>query len=78
MTSGNWMRHQPHARGGSWERESDYHSGCGEPLAAVESYPCLETTNPPLEAYQLMLRRADLAHRSASAYLLRLRNGLLR
>jgi len=26
----------------------------------VESYPCLETTNPPLEAYQLMLRRAFL------------------
>jgi hypothetical protein len=24
----------------------------------VESYPCLGTTNPPLEAYQLMLRRA--------------------
>ena len=55
------MRHQPHARGGSWERESDYHSGCGEPLAAVESYPCLDTTNPPLEAYQLLLRRAFLS-----------------
>src|SRR5437867_4511195 len=26
----------------------------------VESYPCLETTNPSLEAYQLMLRRAFL------------------
>ncbi len=26
----------------------------------VESYPCLGTTNPPLEAYQLMLRRAFL------------------
>jgi transposase InsO family protein len=26
----------------------------------VESYPCLEATNPPLEAYQLMLRRAFL------------------
>ena len=26
----------------------------------VESYPCLETTNPPLPAYQLMLRRAFL------------------
>jgi len=26
----------------------------------VESYPCLNTTNPPLEAYQLMLRRAFL------------------
>jgi transposase InsO family protein len=26
----------------------------------VESYPCLETTNPPLEAYQLLLRRAFL------------------
>ena len=26
----------------------------------VESYPCLDTTNPPLEAYQLMLRRAFL------------------
>lgn len=26
----------------------------------VESYPCLETTNPPFEAYQLMLRRAFL------------------
>jgi putative transposase len=27
----------------------------------VESYPCLDTTNPPLEAYQLMLRRAFLS-----------------
>jgi len=27
----------------------------------VESYPCLDTTNPPLEAYQLMLRRAELS-----------------
>jgi helix-turn-helix protein len=27
----------------------------------VESSPCLETTNPPLEAYQLMLRRAELS-----------------
>lgn len=27
----------------------------------VESYPCLETTNPPFEAYQLMLRRAKLS-----------------
>jgi Helix-turn-helix domain len=27
----------------------------------VESYPCLETTNPPFEAYQLMLRRAELS-----------------
>jgi hypothetical protein len=26
----------------------------------VESYPCFDTTNPPLEAYQLMLRRAFL------------------
>jgi hypothetical protein len=26
----------------------------------VESYPCLDTTNPPLEAYQLVLRRAFL------------------
>jgi transposase InsO family protein len=26
----------------------------------VESYPCLDTTNPPLTAYQLMLRRAFL------------------
>jgi transposase InsO family protein len=26
----------------------------------VESYPCLDTTNPPLAAYQLMLRRAFL------------------
>ncbi len=26
----------------------------------VESYPCLDTTNPPLEAYQLMLRRVFL------------------
>src|SRR5258708_16710981 len=26
----------------------------------VESYPYLETTNPPLGAYQLMLRRAFL------------------
>ena len=26
----------------------------------VECYPCLDTTNPPLEAYQLMLRRAFL------------------
>ena len=26
----------------------------------VESYPCLDTTKPPLEAYQLMLRRAFL------------------
>ncbi len=26
----------------------------------VESYPCLETTNPPFSAYQLMLRRAFL------------------
>jgi hypothetical protein len=26
----------------------------------VESYPCLDTTNPPLEAYQLTLRRAFL------------------
>jgi hypothetical protein len=26
----------------------------------VESYPCINTTNPPLEAYQLMLRRAFL------------------
>ena len=26
----------------------------------VESYPCPDTTNPPLEAYQLMLRRAFL------------------
>jgi hypothetical protein len=27
----------------------------------VESYPCLDTTNPPMEAYQLMLRRAFLS-----------------
>ena len=54
------MRHQPHARGGSGQRQSDHHSRCGQPLAAVESYPCLETTNPPLGAYQLMLRRAFL------------------
>jgi hypothetical protein len=27
----------------------------------VESSPCLEATNPPLEASQLMLRRADLS-----------------
>ena len=27
----------------------------------VESYPCLDTTNPPLEAYHLKLRRAFLA-----------------
>jgi helix-turn-helix protein len=27
----------------------------------VESYPCLDTTNPPLEAYQLLLRRAFLS-----------------
>jgi len=27
----------------------------------VESYPCLDTTNPPFEAYQLMLRRAELS-----------------
>ena len=26
----------------------------------VESYPCLDTSNPPLEAYQLLLRRAFL------------------
>jgi transposase InsO family protein len=26
----------------------------------VESYPCLDTTNPPFEAYQLLLRRAFL------------------
>jgi transposase InsO family protein len=26
----------------------------------VESYPCLDTTNPPLETYQLVLRRAFL------------------
>jgi hypothetical protein len=26
----------------------------------VESYPCMDTTNPPLEAYQLVLRRAFL------------------
>src|SRR5215216_5800565 len=26
----------------------------------VESYPCLDATNPRLEAYQLMLRRAFL------------------
>ena len=26
----------------------------------VESYPCLDTTNPPLEAYLLLLRRAFL------------------
>lgn len=26
----------------------------------IESYPCLDTTNPPFEAYQLMLRRAFL------------------
>jgi transposase InsO family protein len=26
----------------------------------IESYPCLETTNPPCSAYQLMLRRAFL------------------
>jgi hypothetical protein len=26
----------------------------------VESYPCLDTTNPAIEAYQLMLRRAFL------------------
>ncbi len=26
----------------------------------IESYPCLDTTNPPLEAYQLTLRRAFL------------------
>ncbi len=26
----------------------------------VESYPCLDTTNPPMEAYQLLLRRAFL------------------
>src|SRR5215471_10489651 len=25
----------------------------------VESYPCLDTTNPAIEAYQLMLRRAE-------------------
>jgi putative transposase len=27
----------------------------------VESYPCLDTTHPPMEAYQLMLRRAELS-----------------
>jgi transposase InsO family protein len=27
----------------------------------VESYPCVDTTNPPLETYQLVLRRAFLA-----------------
>jgi hypothetical protein len=27
----------------------------------VESYPCTDTTNPPLETYQLVLRRAFLA-----------------
>jgi hypothetical protein len=27
----------------------------------IESYPCLGTTNPPLETYQLVLRRAFLA-----------------
>jgi len=26
----------------------------------VESYPCIGTTNPPLETYQLVLRRAFL------------------
>ena len=39
----------------------DHHDRCGQPLAAVESYPCLDTTNPPLEAYHLMLRRAFLS-----------------
>jgi hypothetical protein len=27
----------------------------------VESYPCVDTTNPPLETYQLLFRRAFLA-----------------
>lgn len=26
-----------------------------------ESYPCLDTTNPPMEAYQLMPRCASLS-----------------
>src|SRR2546425_906704 len=61
MTSGNSMRHRSHARGGRGQSLSDQHSACGQPLVSVESYPCLDTTNPPLQAYQLMLRRAELS-----------------
>ena len=44
----------------------------------VESSPCLDTTNPPFEAYQLMLRRASPFHWPTPAYHLRSRHGLLR
>ncbi len=47
-------------------------------LASVESYPCLDTTNPPLEAYQLMLRRAFVTTGSATAHHVGSRHGLLR
>ena len=67
-----------HACSGSGESESDHHYRCREPLAAVESYPCLDTTNPPLEAYQLMLRRALPPCRPATAHLVGSRNGLVR
>jgi len=44
----------------------------------VGSYPCLDTTNPPFEAYQLMLRRDAPFDRAAPAHHLRSRHGLLR
>jgi hypothetical protein len=44
----------------------------------VESYPCLDTTNPPFEAYQLMLASRLPDHRTAPAHHLGSRNGLLR
>ena len=45
---------------GGWQSLSDHHSRWSESPASVESYPCLDTTNPAIEAYQLMLRRAFL------------------
>jgi hypothetical protein len=54
------MRHPKHAWIRSWQSLSDLHARCGQLPASVESSPCLETTTPPLEAYQLMLRRAFL------------------
>jgi hypothetical protein len=78
MTSGYSMQHPPLARGRSWQSLSDYHSGCGEPPASVESYPFLDTTNPSLEAYQLLLRQVAPCDGPATTYLLGSWYGLLR
>lgn len=43
----------------------------------IESYACLDTINPLMEAYQLMFRHIKLAHWPIKAHLLRSRNDLL-